>query len=185
MAKGKNKQPKKHSGKAHKEQIIASLSKSVEKATGMVFVNYQGLTNARIQELKKELQKTDAKMVVIKNTLLKRGIGISNFKFPIANLQLQGPTAAVLLNGDVVLPLKALVKAAKDTAVLQIKLGIIDGQITEAPMLEKLCTLPTREVLIAQLVGGMKAPIYGLHRSLTWNLQRFVMTLSAVAQQKT
>ncbi|HSX40884.1 MAG TPA: hypothetical protein VLF68_04725, partial [Candidatus Saccharimonadales bacterium] len=60
----------------------------------------------------------------------------------------------------------------------------MDGQLISGEQVLKLATLPSREVLLAQFVGGLKSPIYGLHRALNWNLQKFVMTLKAIESKK-
>ena len=182
MAKGKNKQPIKIGGRGKKTTIIAALTQNVARAKGIVFVDYKGLTNVQVATLKKGLRDSEAKFMVTKNTLLKRALGNIGTSEEIK--QIGGQTASVFLYGDVVTPLKALVKAAKDTGKLSMQMGIMDGKLTTADGLQKLSTLPSRDVLIAQLVGSMKSPIYGLHRALNWNIQKFVMTLNAIQQTK-
>ncbi len=166
-----------------KEVLVSEISASVEKAKGMVFTNYQGLTHKQIEELKKAIKPLDADMVVAKNTLLKIALEKGNIKLD-ESTSLEGPTGTMFLYGDIIEPLKKLAKSIKDLNLPTIKFAVIDGKITSANDVIKLSTLPSREALLAQVVGTLKAPIFGLHRSLNWNLQKLVLTLNAVAQAK-
>ena len=165
-----------------KEVIVAEVSEKVQKAKAMVFTNFQGLTHKQLEEFKKEIKKSDAEFAATKNTLLKRALGDG----AIAGNEdkFQQPTGTLYMYGDVVAPLKVLAKMIKDTEKPTIKFGLLEGKaITDKEVL-KLSTLPNRETLIAQMLGMMNAPVQGLHRALSWNLQKFVMTLNAVAEKK-
>ncbi len=166
-----------------KEQIVAELSEKVAKAKAMVFTNYQGMTHVQLEQLKKALKNTRAELVVAKNTLL--SIALENGKWQMKDEKsLEGPTATLFAYDDVVLPLKELAKIIKTLKLPKIKFGIVDGKLLAENEVVRLSTLPTREVLLAQLVGSLKSPIYGLHRALNWNLQKFVMTLKAIETKK-
>ena len=80
--------------------------------------------------------------------------------------------------------LKELAKILKEFNLPTIKFGILENKTITADQVNKLATLPSREILIAQLIGNMQAPIYGLHRALNWNIQKFVITLNAIQNQK-
>lgn len=165
-----------------KEKIVAELSEKVQKAKAMVFANYQGMTHKQIEELKKALSKTDAELAVTKNTLLK--IALENGKLKMENGALEAPTATLFAYSDAILPLKELAKTIKSLKLPVIKFGIFEGKVLSVDEVLKLSTLPSREVLLAQLVGGLKSPIFGLHRSLNWNLQKLVLTLNAISKTK-
>ena len=105
----------------------------------------------------------------------KGGFRISDFK---------GATATLFLYGDPTSPLKELAKTIKEFNVPTIKFGILDGLTLTADHVVKISSLPSREVLLTQLVIGLKSPISGLHRALNWNLQKFVMTLKAIETVK-
>lgn len=166
-----------------KQELVAELSEKVAKSKAMVFTNYTGLTHKQLETFKREIKKADAEFLVAKNTLLKRTLSDANFETGDAkNFDL--PTGAMFLYGDVVEPLKALAKMVKDLEKPQIKFGLLEGRLMTDKEVMKLSALPSREVLLAQLAGMMKSPIQGLHRSFSWNLQKFVMTLSAIEKQK-
>ena len=165
-----------------KEKIVAELSEKVSRSKGMVFTNYQGLTHVQLERLKKAVKSVQADLVVTKNTLLFRSLQISNFKFQISNFQ--GATATLFLYGDPIGPLKEIAKAIKEFNLPSIKFGILDGVQMTSEQILHLSTLPSREILLTQLVVGLKSPISGLHRALNWNLQKFVMTLKAIENSK-
>ncbi|MFH1535737.1 MAG: 50S ribosomal protein L10 [Patescibacteria group bacterium] len=165
-----------------KEKIVAKISEKVGKAKAMVFTNYQGMTHIQLEKFKKALKPTQAELVVTKNTLLEKALQTSNFKLLTSNFQ--EPTATLFAYADLMIPLKELAKVIKLLNLPKIKSGILDGKTLSADEVLKLATLPSREILIAQLVTGMKAPLFGLHRSLNWNIQKLVMTLSAIQQKK-
>jgi len=170
-----------------KEKIVAKLADKVGKAKSLVFVNYQGLTHKQIEQLKKALKQVDAELAVTKNTLLKLALQKVDASF-------EGPTATLFLYGDPIEPLKQLVQTFKELNLLAprslsevgptIKLGIIDGKTLTSEQVLKLATLPSRDILITQLIFQMKAPIYRLHRALGWNMQRLVLTLKAIEKTK-
>lgn len=183
----KNKQPKKTITKAKKQTVVAQFSEKVAKAHAVVMTNYQGMTHKQLEDLKKSLKKADAELVVTKNTLLKRALEIGpsadGLKLEIGN-SLAGPTATLFAYADPVAPLKELAKTIKALKLPLIKLGILDGKQISADQVTQLSTLPPKEVLLAQFVGGLKSPIFGLHRALNWNIQKLVLTLNAIQQSK-
>lgn len=166
-----------------KEQVVAELSEKLGRSKAVVFTNYQGLTHKQIEELKKAIKPLDADFVVAKNTLVLRSLNESKLKLSDEK-QLEGPTGTMVIYGDIVGPLKALAKMVKELSLPTIKLGLLENKEITAAEVTKISALPPREVLIAQFVGGMKSPIFGLHRALNWNLQKLVLTLGAVAKAK-
>ena len=164
-----------------KETIVAEISDKVGKAKAMVFTNYAGLTHQQLETFKREIRKADAEFAVAKNTLLKRALGT---QIEGQEDKFQQSTGTLFMYSDVVTPLKTLAKMMKDFEKPEVKFGLLGGKVITDKEVAKLATLPSREVLIAQMLGMMNAPIQGLHRALSWNLQKFVMTLSAVAKKK-
>lgn len=162
-----------------KEGIVAELSDKKGKAKALIFTNYQGLTHKQIEDLKKGIKAADAEFVVAKNSLLQKAMA------DIKDIEsLKGPTGTIFAYSDVVAPLKQVAKTLKQFNLPTIKFGILEGVAYDSEQVLKISTLPTREVLIAQFVGGMKAPLYALHRSLNWNLQKLVATLSEISKKK-
>lgn len=180
-----------------KEAIVAVVAEKAKKAKAVVFTNYEGMTHMQMEKLKKGLKTADAELVVTKNTLLKIALeqGLrDNFTLDALPYTLDGPTATLYTYGDPMLALKELAKSIKTLKLPSIKFGIFSTQggsasgrestIYNADQIMQLMTLPSREVLLAQLAGALKSPIYALHRALNWNLQKFVMTLKAIEVKK-
>ncbi|MCL5435133.1 MAG: 50S ribosomal protein L10 [Patescibacteria group bacterium] len=176
--------------RARKIEIVSELSEKFAKAKALVFTNYQGLTHKQLEGLKKGIKPLDGEFVVAKNTLLKLALEKSNV-IPIKSGQnsnldevLQNPTGTMFLYGDIIEPLKKLAKIIKEFNLPTVKFGILGSQALTSEQVLKLATLPSRETLIAQFVGSMKSPLYGLHRALNWNIQKLVLTLDQIKNQK-
>lgn len=167
--------------KQKKVAIVAEVKEKVDRAKAMVFTDYTGLSHKQLEDLKKEIRKADAEYVVAKNTLVKIALGD---KATGQEDKFVKPTGTMFLYGDVVAPLKALAKMVKETEKPSIKFGLLDGKVVTDKEVLKLATLPSREVLLAQLAGMLKSPIQELHRAMQWNMQKLVMTLAAVEKQK-
>lgn len=176
-------EPKTSKNRLKKQEVIGEIAQKIEKSKAMVFTNYTGLTHKQLETFKREIKKADAEFAVTKNRLLKKALVDAKLETGDEK-NFDMPTGAMFLYGDVVTPLKSLAQMVKDFEKPQIKFGLMDGKLLTGKDVIKLSTLPSKEVLLAQLLGMMKSPIQGLHRSLNWNLQKFVMTLSAIQKQK-
>ncbi|MEK7534596.1 MAG: 50S ribosomal protein L10 [Patescibacteria group bacterium] len=172
--------------RAKKEQIVAKLKDKVGKANGLVFTNYQGLTHKQIENLKRKLNTASAELVVTKNTLLKRAFlhPDPSAEGSILNSELRDPTATLFIYGDLSEPLKQLAQSIKQFNLPSVKFGILDKKTITKEQVIKLFTLPSRDILLMQVFGQMKAPIFGLHRVLSWNMQKLVVTLKAIESKR-
>jgi len=169
------------SNRQKKIAIIAEVAEKVEKAHAMVFTDFSGLTHKQLENFKKEIRKSDAQFAATKNTLLKRALGD---KISGQEDKFQHPTGTLFMYGDIVEPLKLLAKMIKDFEKPTIKFGLLDGKVVSDSEVKKLATLPSREVLIGQLLGMLNSPIQGLHRALSWNMVKFVMTIKVIENSK-
>lgn len=170
-----------------KIDIVTGLSEKLGKAKALVFTNYQGLTHKQLEGLKKTIKPLNADFVVAKNSLVLRALEANKIKIdPPAGgkKQLDGPTGTLLIYDDIVGPLKALAKLVKELGIPNVKFGIMENKSLTGEEVLKLSTLPSRETLLTQIAFGLKSPIFGLHRALSWNLQKFVMTLDQIKNQK-
>ncbi len=172
--------------RAKKEKIVASLADKVSRSKGLVFTNYQGLTHKQLEGLKKKIKTMSAELIATKNSLLKLALKKTP-KTPFDTFEtfdtFKNATATLFLYADPVLPLKELAKVIKEFSLPSIKFGILDGKALTSEQLIKIASLPPRDILLVQLVANLKSPIFGLHRALGWNLQRFAMTLKAIESQ--
>lgn len=140
-----------------KIQIVEQLKEGLSKAKGVILTDYQGLSVPEVEELRRNLQEAQADYQVVKNTLLQ--LALLNSKFQNPNLKLEGPTAVVLSHEDEIAPLKALYDFAKEHGALQLKGGFFEGAFMAAEKLKEIAALPSREVLLARVVGMLQSPI--------------------------
>jgi len=178
-------EPKISKNRQKKELLVAEVVEKLQKSKALIFANYQGLTHRQLEELKKKIKPLEAEISVTKNTLLKRALNqTGDLKAIEDEKSLEQPTATIFIYNDLVAPLKELAKVIKELSLPSIKFGILDKKMISAEQVLKLSSLPSKEVLIAQLLGNMKSPITGLAYALNWNLQKFVMTLKVISEKK-
>lgn len=166
-----------------KEAVVAKLTDKLNRAKSVVFSDYRGMTHKQIEGLKKAVKNFDAEFVVTKNTLLAKAMEKGSFKIADKN-ELKGPTVTLFSFSDVISPIKELAKTIKKLNIPVIKFGFLEGKKITSEDVLKLFEIPSKEVLLAQVVGGLKAPIFGLHRALNWNIQKLVLTFKAVEAKK-
>jgi len=145
--------------KAEKEQVVAELTERLRTAETLIVADYRGLTNAQIDGLRTKLIEHGARFAVVKNTLTRRAAAAAGADALLALLE--GPSAIAFIEtgGDPIAVAKALGDAARDTRVLAIRGGMLEGQAMSAEAVENLAKLPPTDVLRAQLVGAIVSPL--------------------------
>ena len=170
--------------KKEKIKIADEFSKKLDTAKAIVLTDYRGLTHHQLEDLRRALKAVKAEYKVIKNTLLKKTIESSSFKSQASSLKLDGPTAALLAHQDEAAALQVLSKFMQTTNLPTIKLGFLFGQQYSSDEVIRISKLPNKSTLIAQLVAYTKAPLYGLHNALSWNIRKLVYALEGVKKAK-
>lgn len=164
--------------KKEKTLFVDNLTAELASAKSLVLINYTGLSVASQQELKKRLKEVGAKMLVVKNTLLKRASERAQIdKEVLTNEVLSGQTALVITSSDPISFIQVLGKFSKEFSVPQMKAGVIDGLFQDSDTLAKLSTLPEKSVLLGQLLNSLMSASYGLIGTLNGNLQKLVYIL--------
>lgn len=176
-----NEERKVSKNRLKKEGIVANLDEKLAKSVAIIFTNYTGLTHKQLEGLKKAIKPLKAEFVVAKNSLILRAMEARKIKLE-NNEDLAGQTGTLFIYEDLVSPLKELAKLIKNYGIPSVKFGIIEGNKVTGEDVLRLSSLPTKDVLLSQLAATLKSPIYGLHRALSWNIQKLVMTLGAVAR---
>ena len=144
--------------------------------------DFRGLTVLELQELRGNLRAADAEMTVVKNTLARRAANATGREALLPYLT--GPSGLVWCSGDAAVAAKALQQFASKHKALELKGGILEGRDLSASAVERLASLPSREQLVAQLAGGVAAPLRGLAGGLNNLISGLARTLAAVEQQK-
>jgi len=142
-----------------KIQIVKNLKEKLAKVKGLILTNYQGLRVSEVEALRRSLNEAKADYQVVKNTLLKLALKETSYQLPATSYQLTGPTAVVLSYEDEIKPLKILSDFAKEHEALKIKGGFFEGVWTAAAKLKEIALLPSREELMAKLLGVIQSPI--------------------------
>jgi large subunit ribosomal protein L10 len=170
--------------KAEKQFFVDNLAEELKAAKSVVLINYAGLTVKAQQDLKKRLKEVEAKMVVVKNTLLKRAAENAKLDKELLTEEiLTGQTALVISTNDSVSPLQVLGKFAKEYEILKFKVGIVDNTFQNEEALTKISTLPSRDALLGQLLGALMSSQYGLVGTLNANMQKLVSVLSEASKK--
>ncbi len=163
-----------------KAQVIADVVERLERTSTVVTADFRGLSVAELAELRGKLREADAEMTVVKNTLTRRAADQTGHSALLPYLT--GPTGLVWVNGDPASAAKALSDFAKaHDATFSMRGGMLDGADLDESSLKTLASLPSKGVLLAQLAGGIAAPLTGLAGGLQSLISTMARTLSAVA----
>ncbi len=174
----------KHQVSPAKAAVVEEMKEKLQSAQGAVFVGFSGLSVADVTKLRRKFREGGVEYKVVKNTLTR--IAADELGFNDLDAVLEGPTAIAYSAEDTVAPAKILKDFIKETKTeaLTVKAGIADGQVIDAVAVEALASLPSREELLAKLVGSMQAPISGLVNVLQGNIRNMVYVLDAVRAKK-
>jgi large subunit ribosomal protein L10 len=169
--------------KEDKEKVVAELTERLRTSQALLVADYRGLTMTAIDDLRGELLKHGARFSVVKNTLTRRAAEAAGADALLALLE--GPTAIAFLEaeGDPVAAAKALSDAARSTRILAIRGGVLEGRAIGADAVEELAKLPPVDVLRAQVLGAITAPVTTMVGLFAAPLQDLVGLIDARIEQ--
>ncbi len=147
-----------------KEAIVEALADRLKNSVTGVLVNYKGISVADDTALRKELREAGVKYTVVKNTLLSRAcekVELTGF-----DSVLEGTTALATSDDDYASAARILSNYAKKSKTFELKGGYLDGEVVDMATIDKLAKLPTREVLLANVLGAFQAPIASFARAI-------------------
>ncbi len=165
--------------KSQKERVVTELTERLKSSETLIVADYRGLTMSEIDALRGELLQHGARFSVVKNTLTRRAAEAAGQEALLALLE--GPSAIAFLeaDGDMVAVAKALTKVARDTKVLAVRGGVLQGRpITDADV-EELSKLPPLDVLRGQVLGAVTAPLTTIVGLFTAPLQNLIGLIDA------
>ena len=164
-----------------KQAIVAALAEQMKNAGSGVLVDYQGITVEEDTALRAELRKNNVHYAVIKNTLASKACDIAGF----TGLKdvLTGMTA-LAVSDDPVAPAKVLSEYAEKHENFKIKGGFVDGEVIDLAAIDRLAKLPSKETLVAKMLGSMQAPVANFAGVLSNLLSGIVRVLNGIAQSK-
>ncbi len=164
-----------------KKALVAEVSDAMSNAQAAVLAEYRGLSVAQMTALRSQAREAGVYVRVLKNTLAKRVVEGSDFE--CLSDHFVGPVA-LAASEDPVAVAKVMSNFAKDNDILQIKVGAMNGAEMSMQEISALAKLPSREELLAKLMGTMQAPVAKLAQTLNEVPGKFVRTLSAYQASK-
>lgn len=165
-----------------KKQIADDLKGRFEKSTIVILTDYKGLDVAAMNDLRRKLRAANAEYQVVKNSLLVRASEGNDVT--LIKDQFKGPSAIAISYDDPVAPTKVLVDFVKDNDKLELKGGVLGGKAIDAAGIKALSSLPSKEVLLAQVLATMNAVPTALVTALSDVPRRMVNVLQAIKDQK-
>ena len=154
-----------------KQAVISEIREKIEKSTSLVLVDYRGLTVEQVTELRNKYREAGVQYKVYKNTMMKfafKELGFDEFE-----QYLEGPSAVAFSGDDVIAAARITNEFAKSNDKLVIKAGVLEGKVLNSDEVKAVANIPSREVLIAKLLGSFKAPV-----------SNFVYLLDALRKKK-
>ena len=145
-----------------KQPIVAEISEVIKDAQSVVLVDYRGLTVEEDTALRKQLREAGVNYKVYKNTLM-------NFAFKGTDFEalapyLNGPSAIAVSTEDATAPARVIAEFAKKAKNLEIKAGVVEGDLYDAKGMQAIASIPSRDVLISKLLGSLQSPITNFAR---------------------
>ncbi len=165
-----------------KAQVIEELQGALSKCNISILTDYRGLTVAEMTTLRRKLQESGSEYRVVKNTLARFAAERAGKDYLVSSLD--GPTAIALGYGEITAPAKVLASYIRDPqAKLKVKGGSLGTRLLTAKDVITLSTLPSREILLARVLGQMKSPVSALLICLTSPMRGFIGVLQARINQ--
>jgi large subunit ribosomal protein L10 len=166
--------------RTEKEQLVADLTGKIRGASAVYYTDFTGLNVKRMTDLRRRFRKAGVEYVVIKNTHALRAVP----DIGVAGEQLRGPTG-VVIGPDPVAAAKVLADFARENDQKPgIKGGLLDGRSIDVDQVKALASLPSREQMLAELAGGLQAPLAGFVGALNGLLYMFAGALDALRTQR-
>ncbi|HRY12926.1 MAG TPA: 50S ribosomal protein L10 [Syntrophomonadaceae bacterium] len=165
-----------------KKQVVEDIKQKLDAATLVICTDYRGLNVEQVTQLRNNLRVPGVEYRVLKNTMFRFALQQCGYEDIAA--QITGPNAVIFSNEDPVGPAKTITEFARTNKQLEIKMAILEGKYLSADAVKDLANLPSREMLLAQVVGTMQAPISSFVRVLNANLTGLVRALDGIREQK-
>lgn len=168
---------------SEKQAIVADLAEKFRSAQGGVFVDFSGTTVAADTEMRRAMRAAGVEYAVVKNTLTR--IAANQVGFEALDPILNGSTAMAVCQSDPVAAAKIICEYAnKKDSTIKIKAGFVDGKVISADEVQALSELPSKEALVAQVLGTMMAPVTSFATVLNANIRGLAVALQAIADKK-
>lgn len=165
-----------------KQQVVSEIKDAIQNSKSVSIVEYRGLNVEQVSDLRNKYRSEGVSYKVYKNTMV--NLALKELGYEGYEEYLKGPNGFVFSNEDMVAGPRITVDFAKENDKLVIKAGLLDGKLVDVEGVKALAKLPRREVLIAQVLGGLNAPIAGFANVLQGTIRKAVYALNAVKELK-
>jgi large subunit ribosomal protein L10 len=165
-----------------KASVVKELEKQAKECTGLIVTGFKGLKTTEFNEMRQKLRPLQSEYRVVKNSLTR--IALKNAGMAELADSLKGPSAIVIERGDALAAIKAVFEYAKTHENIKVNGGYFDGKVLNDKELKAIASLPSREVLIATLLGTLQAPMVNLVSVLQAPLRDLVGVLDQIAKKQ-
>jgi large subunit ribosomal protein L10 len=172
--------------KTQKSDLLGQYKDMITNKGGYILVDMSSLNSASITELKKKLKEIGSDYSVVKNTVFK--IALQETEQPVQTQDFDGPTAVISYSEDPTAPAKLLkelrTSLKSEVPLLQPRLGTLNGEYLDSAKVAQLENIPSREELIAKILGSLNAPLVGVMNTMSGNLKGFTMVIKRLSEKK-
>jgi len=166
-----------------KKEIIEEIAKKLEKSQGVYFSNFKGMSAEQVNEMRRMFDKENVEYKVYKNTYISFALKDSDIFEKLKDVFI-GNTSIAFSYDDPVAPARVIKDFMKKYKLPKPKAAIVEGKFFDAKGVEEIAKLPSKDVLLSQVVAGIQAPISGFVFTLNGILSDFVYTLQAIKEKK-
>ena len=167
-----------------KVETVQQLKETLEKSKLTILTDYRGLNTTDLSQMRRELRPLNAEYQITKNTLLEKALKDSDKSNLVPKEALEGPKATLFAFSDEVSPVKVILKLIKNLKLPVIKSGILQNQNITAEQVQELGRLPSKEILIGKVVGGISTPLCQIMGVLSGNIRNLVNVLNNIKEVK-
>lgn len=164
-------------------ELLKEIKEKVGKSSSILFSDFKGVNSKDLTAFREEIRAKGGEVLVSKNTLLKMALKENNMDEKASDV-LEGQTVAVLSYSDPIATIKSFFDFSTKVEKLKAKAGIFENKFVSEKELSDISKLPSKDELIAKLVGSMKSPIFGLVNTLNQTQSRVVYLFKAIADKK-
>ncbi len=167
--------------RSEKSELLDKYKEILKNKGGYFLVNSDKADTLTVVDLKKKLKETDADYTVVKNTLFK--VALQDTDQPLETQDLEGPTAIIYFSEDPTVPAKLIKEIQKEKEILGAKGGVYEGEFLSEEKVMQLAEIPSREVLLSQLVGTINAPLTGFMNAAVGNIKGLTVVLKGISEK--
>ena len=167
--------------RSQKTELLDKYKDILKNKGGYLLVNSDKTDTSTVLDLKMKLKDVDANYIVVKNSLFK--VALQDTKQPLQTQELDGPTAIIYFDQDPTAPAKLVKEIQKEKELLNAKGGVYEGEFLTEERVMQLAEIPTKEVLLSQLVGTINAPLTGFMNALTGNVKGLTVVLKGISEK--